>query len=114
MIRGTTDGTIEHWRARAEAAEAKLTAVRTLFADGGPDTPCRTTWRPAVGTSPVQCVEVPMADLQAVLNDAPSEQPAVVLTCRCGWRAEVFQSGRRIEVGEPLEKHLNVCPEYWA
>jgi hypothetical protein len=49
-------------------AEAKVARVEALFA-GGPDTPCRTTWRedwPLAG--PTECVEVPMDDLRAALD----------------------------------------------
>jgi hypothetical protein len=47
---------------------AKLKTVEELFA-GGPDTSCRTTW-PDVGGGPVECVEVPLAELQRVLDGA--------------------------------------------
>ena len=53
----------------------ELDAVRELFA-GGPDTSCRTTWRRTyqgggtfkVSSPPVECVEVPLDDLRAVLG----------------------------------------------
>lgn len=53
----------------------ELDAVRELF-DGGPATSCRTTWRRTyqgggtfkVSSPPVECVEVPLDDLRAVLG----------------------------------------------
>jgi hypothetical protein len=70
--------------------EKAITALETLLADeraralapferlfaGGPDTPCRTTWRPEgghIGTAllhNVECVEVPVDDLRAAFDEA--------------------------------------------
>jgi hypothetical protein len=52
----------------------RLQAVEELFA-GGPDTPCRTTWREHRLMLPgdswrEECVEVPMADLRTALGAA--------------------------------------------
>jgi len=51
---------------------AEAEAVRALFA-GGPDTPCRTTWRPEYSmpdcsAASTECVEVPLDELRAVLD----------------------------------------------
>jgi hypothetical protein len=75
---------------RASAAEQKIAAIESLFA-GGPDTPCRTVWRGAeVGSGPfeyvqIECVEVPVADLRAVLGDHVSEDQAEQPFCIGGW-----------------------------
>ncbi len=66
-------------RARAVQAESELKAANERLArvdelfNGGPDTPCRTTYRDngyeGVFAAVVDCVEVPMEDLRAALAD---------------------------------------------
>jgi hypothetical protein len=63
---------------------ARLLAVETLFA-GGPDTPCRTTWRNEFALAgPTECVEVPMDDLRAVLASPSTHEPRCNTYCRPG------------------------------
>jgi hypothetical protein len=55
---------------RIQELENRLRKIHRLFA-GGPDTPCRTTWRPEdtlTETIRVECVEVPMEDLREALD----------------------------------------------
>lgn len=60
--------------AALDRLQAERERIEQLFA-GGPDTPCRTTWRPEPSTpdcsaASIECVEVPMSDLRAVLDGA--------------------------------------------
>lgn len=57
------DNTIAILQRERAQAEAENTRIRRLFA-GGPDTPCRTTWRYGV-----EYVEVPMSDLRRALGE---------------------------------------------
>lgn len=64
---------VEQLRDARDRAERRIEAVETLFG-GGPDTPCRTTWRehsPYGCYDRTECVEVPMDDLRRAL-DSPS------------------------------------------
>lgn len=45
----------------------RRSAVAELFS-GGPDTPCRTTWRAKIEHAAVECVEVPLGELRAALE----------------------------------------------
>ena len=51
----------------------RLQRIEQLFA-GGPDTPCRTTWRKEnyPGIPAVECVEVPLDDLREALGSNPT------------------------------------------
>lgn len=53
-------------QARREGGEAALAPFHALFS-GEPDTPCRTTYR---WPPEVECVELPVADLQATFEEA--------------------------------------------
>lgn len=62
--------------ARAAGHAAALDPFAALFA-GGPDTPCRTTWRRPPGHSlpgniglTTECVEVPVDELRAAFDEA--------------------------------------------
>lgn len=59
---------------------AKVARVEELFA-GGPDTPCRTAWRESPGlfgaAVRVECVEVPIDDLRAALDNPAGQAPTV-------------------------------------
>lgn len=49
----------------------RLQRIHSLFS-GGPDTPCRTTWRPSsIEGYAIECVEVPINDLRDALGDVP-------------------------------------------
>ena len=78
------------YRAERNVLLATVARVEALFS-GGPDTPCRTTWVTDYDSGiPVECVEVPMADLVAALppkgTDASSQW---VLDCTLGEAATV-------------------------
>ena len=51
----------------------RLQRIEQLFA-GGPDTPCRTTWRKEIHPDipAVECVEVPLDDLREALGSNPT------------------------------------------
>jgi hypothetical protein len=55
-----------------KALQERLARIEALF-NGGPDTPCRTTWRKGNpdGWGDVECVEVPMADLREAFGHDP-------------------------------------------
>lgn len=49
-----------------------LAPFKELFV-GGPDTPCRTTWPNDGNAGPIECVEVPMADLREAFDRAEAK-----------------------------------------
>lgn len=68
---GRTERERDEARADRDALAEQVSRVRALFADGGPDTPCRTAWRGQPGWTggpAIECVEVPMDDLRAALG----------------------------------------------
>lgn len=104
---------IEHWRTRAEDAEAQVEAVRELAeATIAVADPLGTT--PRAATAEVQrgreiAAQVARGFLAAM--DPPHVEPAAIVECvACGKRIEVFERDRIIPVAEALSNHLIVCP----
>jgi hypothetical protein len=63
---------------REEGRRRGVEPFRDLFS-GGPDTPCRTTYRPELGAAPelqvppTECVEVPLDEVRAAFVEAGEE-----------------------------------------
>jgi hypothetical protein len=98
---------------RIHDAEAKLARVEALFS-GGPDGPCRTTWRYDFAAhcegydGREECVEVPVAELRAALADAPAEAHEHTHTPRTfrdtkGSHLKCVECGTRLDQDAPAE-----------